>query len=127
MNTMRLSFLVGGVFALSAVLASCGNEAPADSAKTQAILDMKRATDHHSYSRPDEAVVTHLNWNAAVDFDTRVITATATYDIEAAADSERIIFDCTDLTIQAVRVDGEAVDFELGRPSASSGNPSVFR
>ena len=47
---------------------------------------MKRATDHHSYSRPDEAVVTHLNWNAAVDFDTRVITATATYDIEAAAD-----------------------------------------
>ncbi|HBE12495.1 MAG TPA: hypothetical protein DCY76_08690, partial [Flavobacteriales bacterium] len=94
MNTMRLSFLVGGVFALAAVLASCGNEAPADSAKTQAILDMKRATDHHSYSRPDEAVVTHLNWNAAVDFDTRVITATATYDIEEAADAERIIFDC---------------------------------
>ena len=55
MNTMRLSFLVGGVFALAAVLASCGNEAPADSAKTQAILDMKRANDHHSYSRPDEA------------------------------------------------------------------------
>ena len=60
MNTMRLSFLLGGVIALAAGLSSCGGEAPADSAKTQAILDMKRATDHHSYSRPEEAVVTHL-------------------------------------------------------------------
>ena len=126
MNTMRLSFLVGGVFALAAGLSSCGGEAPADSAKTQAILDMKRATDHHSYSRPEEAVVTHLNWNAAVDFDTRVITATATYDIEAAADAERMIFDCTDLTIQAVRVDGEAVDFELGPAQRFIGQPLSF-
>ena len=49
MNTMRLSFLVGGVFALAAVLASCGNEAPADSAKTQAILAMQRACFKKSY------------------------------------------------------------------------------
>ena len=126
MNTMRLSFLVGGILALAAGLSSCGGEAPADSAKTQAILDMKRATDHHSYSRPEEAVVTHLNWNAAVDFDTRVITATATYDIETAADAERIIFDCTDLTIQAVRVDGEAVDYELGPAQRFIGQPLSF-
>ena len=77
---------------------------------------MKRANDHHSYSRPDEAVVTHLNWNAAVDFDTRVITATATYDIEAAADAERIIFDCTDLTSSGAR-DGEAVILNWVRPA----------
>ena len=126
MNTMRLFFLIGGVLALTAGLSSCGGEAPADSAKTQAILDMKRATDHHSYSRPEEAVVTHLNWNAAVDFDTRVITATATYDIETAADAERIIFDCTDLTIQTVRVDGEAVDFELGPAQPFIGQPLSF-
>ena len=65
MNTMRLSFLVGGILALAAGLSRCGGEAPADSANPLAILEMKRATDHHSYSRPDEAVVTHLNWNAA--------------------------------------------------------------
>ena len=68
---------------------------------------MKRVTDNHSYSRPDEAVTTHLHWDAKVDFDQRQIHATATYDIQVASDAERLMLDCRDLTIHSVTVDGE--------------------
>ena len=123
---MRLPFLYVGFIALTVCLARCGGAPTTDSSKIQAILEMKRATDHHSYSHPDEAVVTHLNWNASIDFNTRVITATATYDIETTTDAERIIFDCNNLTILAVRVDDEAVNFEVGSTKPFVGQPLIF-
>jgi aminopeptidase N len=123
---MRHLYLLGCVCALAFCFASCGESTDTTSAKTQAILDMKRATDHHSYSRPEEAVITHLNWNASIDFDTRIISATAIYDIETAEDAERIIFDCTDLNIQSVEVDGQSVDFELGPSKRFVGQPLSF-
>ena len=101
----------------------CGLGSDPNTRKSNAILDMKRATDFHSYSRPSEAVVTHLNWTAAVDFETRVITATATYDIQTAADAERILFDCVDLTITEVAVDGHPVEWELGPQQPFIGQP----
>ena len=48
---------------------------------------MKRATDHHSYAKPSEAVTTHLSWDAEVDFASRQIHATATYDLDLAEDA----------------------------------------
>ena len=42
--------------------------------------------DQHSFSQPDKARVTHLNWKATVDFETRVIEAVATWKFEAAPD-----------------------------------------
>ena len=106
------------VFAVIGCQSSEGN-----SRKSQAILDMKRATDFHSYSQPDEAVVTHLNWNASVNFDDRIIRAIATYDIDASANAKRILLDCVDLTIEAVTVDGAAVDWSLGPEQAFIGQP----
>ena len=84
---------------------------------------MKRATDHHSYSKPEEAVTTHLTWRADVNFDTRHVTATATYDVEVAADAARMIFDTRDLTIHEVRVDGTPVEFQLGPARPILGQP----
>ena len=93
------------------------------SAKSQLIANMKRATDHHSFSKPEEAVTTHLDWNAKVDFDTRQITATATYDIATSADAERILLDCRDLDIHSVAVDGAEVAYELGTERPFLGQP----
>lgn len=84
---------------------------------------MKRATDHHSYSRPEEAVVTHLNWNAHIDFDTRVISASATYDIQTSAEAQRILFDAVALSIENVQVDGQDVTWELGPEQPFIGQP----
>ncbi len=91
--------------------------------KNQAILDMKRATDHHSFSKPEEAFVTHLDWDATVDFSTRVISATARYAIETSKGAERILFDAVQLNILEVKVDGEAVQWALGPAQEFIGQP----
>jgi leukotriene-A4 hydrolase len=91
--------------------------------RSQAILNMKRATDFHSFSKPDEAVVTHLKWLANVDFATRTITATAIYTIETSADAKRIILDIRELEVNSVTVDGEAASFEIGEEQPFLGSP----
>ena len=91
--------------------------------KSQAILNMKRATDFHSFSKPDEAVVTHLKWLANVDFETRTITATAIYTIETSTEATRIILDVRELDINSVSVDGEEASFEIGEERPFLGSP----
>ena len=103
----------------------CGEPQPdtTHSAKAAQIADMKRATDHHSYAKPSEAVTTHLSWDAEVDFASRQIHATATYDLDLAEDAQRVLLDCRGLDIQAVQVDGQAVEFELGPERPFIGQP----
>ena len=113
---MRINYIL---FALSATLImSCGNQeesAPerGDDVKIK-IANMKLARDPHTYSDPNEAKVTHLEWEAAVDFDTRIITAVATYDIETSDDADDITLDINRLKISKVEVDGKAVEFAVG-------------
>ena len=92
-------------------------------ARSQAILNMKRATDHHSYSKPEEAVVTHLEWDAKVDFETRTVHATATYSINTSEDAKRILLDIRELDILSVRVDGSETSFDIGEGQAFIGAP----
>ena len=87
------------------------------------IMEIKRVTDHHSFARPNEAVVTHLSWNAQVHFDTRTIEANATWTVEAAEGAESVRFDVRDLTIASVRVDGKPVTFILGPAAPFIGQP----
>tara|TARA_B110000444_G_C18833773_1_gene594766 strand:+ start:132 stop:2015 length:1884 start_codon:yes stop_codon:yes gene_type:complete len=91
--------------------------------KSQAILNMKRATDFHSFSKPEEAVVTHLKWLANVDFESRTISATAIYTIETSAEAKRIILDIKELDVNSVTVDGEAAAFEIGEEQPFLGSP----
>ena len=96
----------------------------APNTKAQRIAAMKQVIDQHSFARPDEARITHLDWKARVDFDTRTISGTATYDISVAEGAERIIFDTHDLDIQEVLVDGTPVDFPpLGASQPFIGRP----
>ena len=112
-------------------LGSCGNNSPADaaadssaqSAKAQRIAAMKQVTDQHSFARPEEAKIIHLDWDAVVDFDTRTISGTATYDIQASEGAERIVFDTHELTIDGVTVDGEDAAFSLGEAQPFLGRP----
>ena len=110
-------------WALLLIGAGCTNAPEVSSTKSQLVADMKRATDHHSYSRPEEAVTTHLTWSAQVDFETRQVRATATYDIATSDDAQRLMLDCRDLTIHDVFVDGTKVDFDLGPARPFIGQP----
>ena len=84
---------------------------------------MKRATDHHSYSKPAEAVVTHLDWNAVVDFESRTIAATATFDLETSDNAEKVILDIRELDILSVQVDGKDSPFNIGEEQEFIGSP----
>jgi leukotriene A-4 hydrolase/aminopeptidase len=68
-------------------------------------ITMKR--DPHSFSNPHEARVTHLDWKATVDFQTKTIQATATWTIDRSSDAKEIIFDSNGLEIQKVSLDDE--------------------
>ena len=71
--------------------------------------------DHHSFSRPDEAVVTHLNWVAEVSFDKKIIKATATYTVDNKKGVDSIYLDSRNLKISEVRRSNKegALDFKL--------------
>lgn len=123
---MKLTFLhCLGIAAFFLVVAGCQENRPTDR-KNQAILDMKRATDHHSFSKPEEAVVTHLDWDASVDFATRIISATAQYTIQTSAGATRIIFDAVELDIKEVKVDDKSVEWSLGPAQEFIGQPLII-
>ncbi len=74
-------------------------------------ISMKQ--DQHSFSKPDHARVTHLNWKATVDFDTKTIQAVATWNVETAKDAQEIIFDTKDLTIEKILIDNQPAEHKL--------------
>ena len=121
---MTTTRLLAGAMLLQGVGCTTAPDRP--SSKSQLVVDMKRATDHHSYSKPEEAVTTHLDWDAKVDFDARQVTATATYAIEIADDAKRLLLDSRDLTIHSVAVDGVDTEFELGPERPFIGQPPAF-
>jgi leukotriene-A4 hydrolase len=69
--------------------------------------------DQHSFSTPDHARVTHLNWKASVDFNTKTIQAVATWNVEIANDAQEIIFDTKSLTIEKILVDDQPAEYKL--------------
>jgi leukotriene-A4 hydrolase len=87
------------------------------------IAQSKLAKDPHSFSKPNDVRVTHLNWNAAVDFEKKIITAAATYDLMHLTNSDRVIFDMKGLKISSVAVDGKPAQFEIGEEKEFIGAP----
>jgi len=70
--------------------------------------------DLSSYSNPDKAVVTHLEWTASIDFDQKVIAAEATYTVMAKENYHEVVLDTSNLRIQSVKsFDGEPLDYIL--------------
>ena len=57
--------------------------------------------DPHSYSRPDEVVVTHLSLDLDVDFETRQLAGTATLTIDNKTGASELWLDTWGLEIDA--------------------------
>jgi leukotriene-A4 hydrolase len=72
-------------------------------------------TDPHSFARPDEAVVKHLDLDITVDFDKKIISGKATVDVEAKDNVKEVVLDTGGLTVDKVtNEDGSAAQFNLG-------------
>ncbi|MFY8137298.1 MAG: M1 family metallopeptidase [Flavobacteriales bacterium] len=89
------------------------------------IANAKLARDPHSYAQPNEVRVKHLNWVASVDFSAKVITATATYDLEHITEKNEVIFDMKGLQIDGVKVDGVPAKFTVGAEKEFIGAPLI--
>ena len=111
---VRFSFLTSLVLAL--IFSACSNEeTPQNSPNSvsgkvvEPVDTSVRAElfeDPHSYSK-ENAKVTHLNWEASVDFDAKVISATAEW-VLSPEHADTVVFDVKDLEIEKVLVDGES-------------------
>ncbi len=58
--------------------------------------------DPHSFARPAEAKVTHLNLNIEVDFEKKVLRGKAKLTINADSGSTKIHLDTKDLNIEKI-------------------------
>ena len=112
------------VLTLFTGLTSCNSDKPVKEDKVEIQKETMNFEDKHTYAKPKEAVITHLDWKATVDFETKTITATAAYNIKRAASASKIIFDTKDsLDILAVRIDGKPANFEIGATDKFLGAP----
>ncbi len=98
-----------------AIFTNCEQPKEKETAKTY-------TEESHSYAQPNDAVITHLDLNIDVNFETQIISGTATYDIINNGASE-IILDSKFLTIKEATADGEKTTFSLGDMDKSLGQP----
>jgi leukotriene-A4 hydrolase len=72
-------------------------------------------TDIHSFSRPEEAVVRHLELDLSVDFGSQRLAGSATLHIDTADGARELVLDTNGLTIDRVTLeDGSETTFALG-------------
>lgn len=81
--------------------------------------------DIHSFSRPNEVKVTHIDLDVSVDFSKKEIAGTAALHIENISGSNELILDTRDLTIEKVVLDdqGSETTFVLGEEQPFMGQP----
>ena len=91
------------IAAATVLLSSCGS-----SDKTSSGTEMK-TVDPHSFARPNEAVVRHLDLDLHVDFATKKLSGTATLNIENISKGAELHLDTRDLHIDSVMLDDGSV------------------
>jgi leukotriene-A4 hydrolase len=101
---MKKAFIL--VVSCISILASCNQS------KEKKMMN-KYAEEPHSFAQPNNAVITHLDLNIDVNFNTQVISGTASYNITNFGASE-IILDAKYLEIGTIKADGEKTSFTLG-------------
>ncbi|POY38925.1 aminopeptidase [Solitalea longa] len=104
-------------------LLACKQEKKAPETKKKEVQIVVRPADVHSFSKPKEAVVTHLDLSIKVDFDNKIITGLAIWDITANKKTDNIIFDSNGLLIDSVKVDDSLAVFVLGHEKKYMGRP----
>jgi aminopeptidase N len=118
--TNSFRFLLG-IFAIL-FISSC--QPPEKKAQEEIVEVTYDSTDTHTYAQKQDAYVTHLFWDAEIDLDNHIITATATWDFVNASDTDTIIFDMIDLKIIDVKLDnGESTGFKIGKSVPHMGAP----
>lgn len=111
--------------ALILILAACGKTAETNE---EYIEEMEtEVTDPHTFARPKEAIMTHLDWTAEVDFDQKIIRAEAAITYNTAPEASQLILDTKNLNIEEVSfADGSTATYEMGEGNEVMGQPLII-
>ena len=103
------------LLALTASFSACGNPSPA-APETPTTPQDTIVSDPHSHAQPQAAVVTHLDLDIAVDFATKTLGGTATWQFTAAPGARTLTLDAFGLAIQSVKdaKTGRQLSYDLG-------------
>ncbi|ESQ85877.1 hypothetical protein AEAC466_01480 [Asticcacaulis sp. AC466] len=105
----------------TAILTSCDRKAPEDNAPMAIVA---KTVDPHSYARPQEARVSHVDLDLTADFQTKTLAGTATLTLITEANAKQVILDTRALDIEAVTdASGSPLKFTLGKGNAMMGKP----
>lgn len=93
--------------------------------KKDSVQKTTTVKDEHTFSKPDQAVVKHLDLDINVNFDTQTISGKASWQIDNISKGNEIIFDENTLTITKVTLgdDEKETKFELGKEVELHGKP----
>lgn len=81
--------------------------------------------DPHSFSRPDEARVTHLALDLEVDFQARALVGRAVWDFTRSS-ANSITFDVRHMDIKRVEAQGKPLKFTLGQEDPLLGQALII-
>lgn len=109
------------------LLTGCADLVSQDSGQRGAIapiLSSQEAFDDQTFAKPQEARVTHIGLDLAMDFEAKTIGGTATLDVLAADGASEIILDSNGLRVSAVTDEaGKGLEFTLGESVKGKGEP----
>ena len=78
------------------------------------------AQDPSSQSNCNEAHITHLFWDASIDFTNQLIIARATYTVQLVHDNVKVVkLDTSHLDVHSVLVNDYPVTFSLSVPDVN--------
>src|SRR5690606_37953043 len=79
------------------------------------VLPSDYVNDAHSYARPAEARVTHVDLDLAADFAAKTLSGKATLDVTGRPGATEVVLDAKMLDIKAVTdAAGRPLDWSLG-------------
>ena len=125
---MRILIAAAAALVLSSCQADKAPPAVAQASAVAPILDAPDAVDIHSYAKPLEARVTHVDLDLVVDFDAKRIGGTATLDVQAKPGAKEIILDDKGLEIESVTDEaGQPLPFKVGAVDENLGAPLTIQ
>ena len=110
------------ILGLSCLLISaCGQMARPES---QDATSKATVLDQHSFARPNEARVTHVDLDLKIDFVSKSVEGTAGLTLKTSADAQKVILDTKALDIVSVNdASGNPLRFDLGPNNEMLGRP----
>ena len=103
------------------MLSACTSKDP-ETAAPLALVD--KTVDSHSYARPQEARVSHVDLDLTADFQAKILKGTATLTLITEANAKQVILDTRALDIESVTdAAGTPLKFTLGKGTEMMGKP----